>query len=321
MKKKHLISIAIAALLLFYLLYRVPLDKTVEILQQTNQIYVAIAGLMAVVLLFIRVAVWGLFLDAYKIKVRTSHLISTFLASQFLANITPGRVGEISRPYFLKRRYGTSFFRILPSIIIERFFDVTTLLIFSSLLLLGFSSYTGQIITVVSVFAILCIVIIFLLIFNRKSKVLSKLVIKLLKSFKATQHLQKKAEELIDNFYNGVRTIRSARLFQIFMIIAFGWVFDALILYLCALSILPAAQLPSILLIASFMGIAVLGGTLSSLPGGLGSTDAIFFLLFTSIGISEPASLSITLVYRLAGYIFPILFCTYFFYIEAKHQF
>ena len=58
------------------------------------------------------------------------------LAAIFLGFVTPGRVGEISRAYFMHKAKGSSLNKLLAGILIDRIFDVYTL---SLTALLGFA--------------------------------------------------------------------------------------------------------------------------------------------------------------------------------------
>ncbi len=320
MRKRHILSIIVAAAILLYLFTRVDINKTIEVLQNVNQTYIILASIVSIIVLFIRVAVWGLFLEPYRIGVQKSHLVSTFMASQFLANVTPGRVGDLVRPMFLKRWYGTSFFKVLPSLIVERFLDVAILLLFSESLILSYAVGLNQLLTTVATFSIILIAVGLVIIF--KKGLLGKALdftLSLFRSFGWSSRLRRNIEELVDNFYLGIETLKSARLIEIVGSVFFGWVLYGIILYLSALALVPASQLPSLFAVTGFMALAVLGGTLSSLPGGFGSIDAIVFFLFVASGISEPTSLSIAVVYRFTSYIIPIIFSSIFFYMEVRH--
>ena len=54
-------------------------------------------------------------------------------------------------------------------------------------------------------------------------------------------------------------------------------------------------------------GLAVLGGTLTFLPGGIGGTEAIMVILLSFIGIDYISAIAITIVCRAATLWFAIL--------------
>jgi uncharacterized membrane protein YbhN (UPF0104 family) len=74
-----------------------------------------------------------------------------------------------------------------------------------------------------------------------------------------------------------------------------------------------------LLLCLGFTSLAVLGGTVSSLPGGLGSTEIILFGFLVMLGYSEPISLSITLLHRFATFGICIIVTSIFFIREVKN--
>ena len=138
MKKRYVISFLISLAILVYLAYQVDISRVGEIISGADMFFVSLAFVGLIASLSLKIVRWGFFLNLYKKKVKPKDVASSLLASLFIANVTPARIGEVSRPYFLKKKYKTSFFEILPSIIIERFLDLIILLIYSVLFLLFF---------------------------------------------------------------------------------------------------------------------------------------------------------------------------------------
>ena len=124
-----------------------------------------------------------------------------------------------------------------------------------------------------------------------------------------------KVKKMLDNFYKGVGELRSARFVEIIILTLITWLGEATILYLAAVSL--GVQINFVYCVG-FYALATLGGVLSSLPGGLGSFEAVVFALLVFIGYPEPISLSIALLYRFLSFGIGISFSAIFFFREIK---
>lgn len=315
-KKRHVISFLISALLLVFLFSRVDFGKVLDILKTANLLLFLTAVCLTIFRLSVEPLRWKVLLDAYKIKVRLFDVFSSFLASIFVANATPARLGDASRPYFLKRRYKTSFFNVLPAILVERAIDLIILLSYSALFLVLFSSMVSPILMVVLVLTFLIIALMLLVFFNKKlSNALINVFFRFFSVIGYVSRLKPRVKKFINKFYEGTNILKSANFPTIVLITAFVWFIEALTLFTVASSL--GVSLP-LLLCLGFTSLAVLGGTVSSLPGGLGSTEIILFGFLVLSGFSEPISLSITLLHRFSTFGICILFTSIFFIREVK---
>ncbi len=315
-QKKHALSFLISAALLIFLISRVDFQNVFDILKNANLTIFFIAIFLTIFRLSIEPLRWKILLDAYKIKVRLFDVFSSFLASIFVANATPARLGDASRPYFLKRRYKTSFFNVLPAIIVERSIDLIVLLSYSLLFLVMFSSIVSPIILVVLLLTFFIILILILVLFNKSlSNAMINAFFKLFSFIGYISKLKPRVTKFINKFYEGTIVLKSANFPAIILIMALAWFIEALTLFIVASSL--GVSVP-LLFCLGFTSLAVLGGTISSLPGGLGSTEIILFGFFVMLGFSEPISLSITLLHRFATFGICIFFTSIFFIREVK---
>jgi hypothetical protein len=318
MKKRNVISFAISLILLLVLFSRVDLSQISRILAGANPLYLVGGAICALTVLGLRLARWQVFLEAYKLKnIKRIDIVSSYLASQFLANLTPARVGEVSRAYFMKRRHKTSFFYIVPAVLIERFID-TAVLLLTALVFFAFFSFfvstTLQLMLLIVSFILLAFLVVIL---NKRLATWSFKQFFAVFSFiplvkKVRPELQKKME----NFYKGLVALKSMKTFQIFILTCMCYVFEGAILYLTALS-LPGPYLPYTFAVG-FMALAWIGGALSTLPGGIGSMEAVLFALLMLIGFAAPLALSIAILYRFVSFVLAVSFCSIFFFREAR---
>jgi len=316
LQKRYLVSFGVSVLILLFLLTSVDIQQVVSILENANMPYVIFGMFLTLMSISCKVIRWKFFLDAYKLKIKWSDVWSIFLAAHFLANTTPARVGEASRPYFLKRRYKTSYFHLLPTIILERVLDVLILLVYSLVFLLFFYLFASFFIQMALLVITLILLFVILVFFKRSiANYALSIFFRMFGFIRFISKLKPRAKRFIYNFYEGVTKVKSASFVKIIFFTALPWLIESFTFFIAALSL--GVNLPMIYCVG-FISLAVLGGTLSSLPGGLGSTELILFGFLVFTGLSQPMSLSITLLYRLMTFWTGALLSAFFFLKEIN---
>ena len=105
--------------------------------------------------------------------------------------------------------------------------------------------------------------------------------------------LNKINDGFIDSFYNN--TLKKQNLIKSFLATVVPWLMDATVLFVVLLSIgneVPITLLLGVISISTILGVA------SSLPGGLGSVEAISSLLLISLGVVNTEAVAVILVFR-----------------------
>jgi len=317
-KMRNLIPFLVSLAILAVLVYNTNIGQVAAIIASADMSYILLGIIATVSIMLLRAVRWKMFLDAYRLKIKFIDIASSFLASQFLANFTPGRVGEASRPYFLKKRYKVSFFHLLPPVIVERFLDLIVLLILSAIFFIAYSSFASNVLKVVLVLtAVILIVLILVILKKAVAMKLMGLFFKTFSFIKAVRKLKPKINKIASNFFKGVGTLKFARLGPITAITFLTWILESAILYFSVLALVPGANISFIYAIG-FLCLAMLGGVVSSLPGGIGSVEAILFAFFLLMHLSAPLSLSIVILYRFVSFFISTIFFTIFFIREAR---
>ncbi len=70
---------------------------------------------------------WYIINRAFDIRIPYGTTLTFFLVSGFLSAITPGRIGEFSKIYFLSRKYGVSYSQSTSTVFLDRIWDVMVL--------------------------------------------------------------------------------------------------------------------------------------------------------------------------------------------------
>jgi len=316
--KRNILPFLISIAILVLLVYNTDMNQVFQIIQNADLLFLLAALLMTFSVMLSRIARWRLFLNAYKFKIKNIDVASSFLASQLLANFTPARLGEASRPYFLKRRYKISFFNLLPSVIVERFLDLIALLILSLLFFIFYSSFVSTILQIVLILTFFLLVLLILVILNKT------IALKLMNSFfrilsfvKFVKKLKPKVNDMALNFFKGISSLKFARFGQITLITFLSWIFESAILYFTVLALVSNYQF-NFMFAVGFICLSMLGGVISALPGGIGSVEAIIYAFFLLIGFSAPLSLSIVISYRFISFFISNIFFYAFFLREAR---
>ncbi|MBI5837808.1 MAG: flippase-like domain-containing protein [Candidatus Eisenbacteria bacterium] len=127
MIRRLLLGLAITGLLLWWVLRGIDWGRVGDALGRAHYAWLVPAMAFTMLGYLVRSYRWKFLLAGVK-DIRTASLFSATLIG-FLANvILPARLGELVRPYVIGRREGVSKTASLATIVVERIFDLTTLL-------------------------------------------------------------------------------------------------------------------------------------------------------------------------------------------------
>jgi len=129
----------------------------------------------------VRVLRWQQILFAYNISIKFVFGYILSLVSNSYASITPGRLGEIVKPLFLKKR-GYSFSLAFKSILIDRICDFITLLVFGFISIIYFMSKQQRTIDITKYIVLLLIAILLMVVIIRYFASIRNRIVKILPS-------------------------------------------------------------------------------------------------------------------------------------------
>jgi len=195
----------------------------------------------------------------------------------FLISITPARIGEPIRSYFLKKMKGVSMSKTIPSVIVERALDVISLVILGIFILFTFN--LGYMVYV-DVFLVILIIIVGIALLRNKrfSERIFRIFFRIFSFHPKLKDAEKRSEEITERFHSGFR-IKKSILSIVFVLSLLIWVLEGVIFYIAFLSI--GIEL-SLFLITSIFAFSILMGVITFLPGGIGSTEFVFALILSS---------------------------------------
>ncbi len=243
-------------------------------------------------------------------------LLHVLFAGVFFNNITPGTGlgGEPVRAHFLSKKYKKPKTKIFGSILAEKVFNESVFFIFvviSILFLLIFVHIPNELKIIFWSFVIIFLIlaIIFLIISKKKELNLRWLLKKLFKiksikkNFRSFKRFEKYVHKKILNFKSAFKSsvLGKNKLYRGLLFSAGIWMLTYFVSYFLFLSL---GVKVNFLTVVVAVTLSWLVGDLSPIPGGVGLLESTMFLLYSSMGISAPFAVVVTLLSRIIYYFF-----------------
>ena len=208
--------------------------------------------------------------------------------SGFALTTTPAKAGEVVRSLYFKRRHGINYSHTLSCLLTERIMDALVSVLVGSLALYAFEKvrWVGVVFT-------LCIIVVVVFISYNELflRFVDRLRVIKLQAF----------NRLLDSvpvFLARAKKLFRPKPFSIGMIIGLiAWSAEGLAFGLLVQTLGGEA---SLLLYMSIFCIALVVGALTFLPGGLGGTEVVLYMLTVASGLGSAEALTATLLIRLA---------------------
>jgi len=139
------LAIKLLGIILFaYILSTVDLGHLYSIYSGSSPVYLLLLTLaLAVVVLLSRALKWTVLLKAQGIRLHYLESLRLLCVTGLVSSILPGRLGEVIRIYYIKKK-GSSLGASAVSVIIDRMQDTVVLLIFGLMGVVYFSAILGQ---------------------------------------------------------------------------------------------------------------------------------------------------------------------------------
>ncbi|MBI4173268.1 MAG: flippase-like domain-containing protein [Candidatus Aenigmarchaeota archaeon] len=308
------VSFVISFSILAALIYFSDVGAIAAAVAKADPTFLAGALALGISSLVFRALRWRYLLAKIGITAGFSTLFSVFMAGMFVSNVTPAKAGDPYRSYLLKQKTGAKFSENLPSVVIERVADLVAIITIALVGILSIASFPYKdILAIVIVGYAITILVVILVGFKEKyAKILSGIIFKVFGALPRISKLRERAEGMISDFNTSFRKYgKTQLLFIIFLWSLCVWLVDGLIVYTVFLAF---GLQPSYLIVLFVIAVSVLIGIASSLPGGIGSSDAISAVLYSTL-LSLPLSTAaaLALVSRLFGIWLTIVIGAFFF--------
>ena len=281
-------GIFISLILLVVVFWEADVDELRKELAQANLSYIYVAQAFFLFSLFARTKAWRNLLED---KVDSKRVFFTLMEGYFINNVFPFRMGEIGRALLLSQTTSLRFWQVIPTIVIERAFDmliVVSIFLASLPFVVGVEGAGGKA-ALVGGLVVLGLVVLYLLAHQRK---------RVLAIYNRLQEripiLQKIAVSQLATFFDGLAVLtRAGRFIRVFCWMVFTWALLIVHYYLVLLAFVPDAKVVWATFGISTVG---LGIAVPSAPGGLGVVEATLVFVFGLFAIGRAKALAYSLV-------------------------
>ncbi len=199
--KKYL-PIIIGLGLFCFILYKVDLVSTWNLLKQANLGFCLICLLSFLTMVYIKGIRWSYLLKMQGQKYSVWNCFLIYMGSLFWGNVTPGRVGDFIKVFYLQEDLKMPVAKAMPSVLVDRVFDLYLLLILggAGILIYPMPKDPMLIKTVWVFFAILFIIT--LLAFNQK---IGGTLLKTVFQRMMKQEHKEATDKAFDDFHGGMQ--------------------------------------------------------------------------------------------------------------------
>ncbi|MDV2482020.1 flippase-like domain-containing protein [Methanoculleus sp. Wushi-C6] len=213
------------------------------------------------------------------------------VSSLFFANITPGKVGDLYKAYFMKRKYGLQFLDGVSMLFYERFFELTILFLVAA----GIVMIQLRAVTVIALeFTLL--VLFLLLVLYYKADFFMGLAEKVLVRLPIEKREQGPSLH--------IRKMPLSNIIVVFLITLISLVLEFIRLWCVAMAF---GFLLNPIQLSIFMSLAFIIGLASQIPLGVGAMEGSLNYFITSMGVPSATAIAIVLVDRTISMYFALV--------------
>ncbi|MEW6295745.1 MAG: lysylphosphatidylglycerol synthase transmembrane domain-containing protein [Candidatus Diapherotrites archaeon] len=296
-KKRFFVIIGL--LLFIYILLKLDISKSFSYIYKINLLFFSFYLFLTFFVLFIKGLKWRVLILPFGKNKSVFYCVKYFLVGFFWGIITPGRIGEFVRTFYLDKELnnlGKSF----STVFIDRLFDIVVLLLLGLVAILSFSfSFNLVLISTPILFAIVLAAFVCIIFFFKK-KFMKKILRPFFYFFVPQTH-KKKIRVNFDSFYHGLSILKKKPKYSIFALILtlLIWLFSIIADYFLILSLNIQA---SLFFVALIIPIIRLVDIIPISISGIGTRDAALIFLFSFIGLAKEQAIAFSLVYLFVGY-------------------
>ena len=284
----------VGIILLIMILWRINYPELWKCLRQTNIPLYLLSFLLIIPIYIFKTIRWRFLLRQLHINYSFRQAFLAFFAANFVAFITPGRLGEVVKAFYVKADKQVPLATTMPSVVFDRLFDVYFLL---TVAFLGFIRF-DLLDNLLSLGLIALVVILVPVILLSR-----KLVMPVVEWFFRWRWLQRIKDPVVgfcSHFYDGITAMLSFRLLVgiFYTVIAYLFLFLSAWVIVCSLGIYIDIMTVSIMIamvnVLSFLPVTI---------GGFGFREAVLIFLFPLIGFSIEAAMAFSTLFFATFYL------------------
>ncbi len=289
----------IGIVLFLYIIWNMNLLEILSILKNTDMFYLSISIIFIVPIIAVKAFKWKMLMKVYNIDYPFIKSIGAWLVGYSVSLITPGRLGDFYRAYYLREK--TSLGKSLTTVMVDRIIDVIVLFSLALIGIVFFASfYAGYFDLLLSVVVIFILFLLFVFLLTRKG-----FVIRILRPFfraMIPDRYKPKLGTVFNDFYKGLGIMRNRKTIIIVSTVLgiIAMLLTIFQYYLMALALNITLPFQFLLMITP---ITMLLEALPVSLSGIGTRDAALVLFFAFIHLTAESAISFSLVILFVGHI------------------
>ncbi len=302
---KKMLPLVVSLALLFGLIYFSDIGKVYSIILKTDLYFFGVAVGLWFTTHIIKILRWRYLLRKNSVSLDFSTAFKVFTAGGFVSNILPAKLGEPVKSFLLKTNKGVKVSSTVTSIFFERVFDIAALVAVSLVSMIFLTRSVASIQYWLSISIIIYLVLIVAGFFILSSK---KRTLRVMSSLSAImgfiprmKGLDQRVDSFVANFYNSFLTYKNKKIyFSVFLMSIAIWVIEGFIMFSIFVALGFEVTVASTMFIVP---VATLISVVTLLPGGIGSSEIIIVLFFTSLfGLTAADVTSVAIITRVSTF-------------------
>jgi uncharacterized protein (TIRG00374 family) len=258
-----------------------------QILLSINILLYVLAICSTLAVIFFRIVRWKYLCYHYGTEISWKEASIVSVSSLFYANITPGKIGDIYKAYYMQKGHGVCLADGISMIFYERFFEL--MILFLAACAIVFIQLRG--ITVIML-EVIAIILVLLMLFYYKIDFILKVVGVLSSWIPAFKRISLDIR---------MRKIPFSKISGVLVITIFSLGFDFLQIWIVALAF---GYMLNPIVLTIYYSISILAGLVSQIPLGVGVTEGSMSYFLTLMGVASSDSIAIVLSSRLISMYF-----------------
>ena len=299
------LGLLVSLALIGWMVFAVEWREVGEQLHHINYLVFVWVTLVMFLHMGLRALRWRAFLPASEPVPTFMDLFDSIMLGCLATFILPLRAGEVVRPLLLSKKSGVPFATGLVSVIIERFFDLSAVLISFGLVVIyvpGVPEWVGKGASVLTVLA--AMILVALLLGACAPKLIALLVAR--STSVLPEKLRNALTKFTEDFLRGTVVLKDpVRLAKVFIFTVLVWLsnFFVYYLYIALVNVEPTPLLAVTLGVVLALAVAA-----PSLPGFLGVYQGGCVVGFALFGISRETAITCAIVSHFYQYVFIVLY-------------
>jgi hypothetical protein len=303
MKKKILISLLFGALFIYLAFKNTNWKEALSVLKSAHYFYVIPTSLLTILIIYLRSWRWGGILTPLK-KIDQWSLFSITMIGFMAIDLLPIRMGEFARPYLISQKSGIKLSSSLATILIERIYDLFSLVVILMLVLLFVTLppwvFRAGLIIIVVILPLIILLTIMMIKKESSLKMIDIFISKLPSS------ISLRVRGIIPSFLDGLEMLPDLkRSLSVAFISLLIWAVNGIAIYVLFFSF--GFHLPIIAAYVALVMIA-LGLVLPAAPGFVGNFHFFCALGLVLFGIPKTQALTFAILLHFTQFV-PVIIC------------